>query len=91
VDTLTFGPDATVAVVGFPLLSTPHNLTLSGNEATSQIINHGTIEVRTGGGIGTGGGGITISVKEFHNHGLVSAHGKEGGFTGCDSTLWGVL
>lgn len=81
VDTFTIGPDATVAVVGFPLLSTPHKLTLSGSEATSQIINHGTIEARTGGGFKSGQGGITISVKEFHNHGLVSALGTLDGFT----------
>ncbi len=81
VDTLTIGANATVAVVGFPAQANPHNLTLSGNEAASQIINHGTIEARTGGGFKSGQGGITISVKEFHNHGLVSALGTLDGFT----------
>lgn len=81
VDTFTIGPDATVAIVGGPLLNVPHNLTLSGNEAASQIINHGTIEARTVGGFKSGAGRLTISVKDFHNHGLVSALGTQDGFT----------
>lgn len=81
VDMFTIGANATVAVVGPPLQSGAHNLTLSGNEAASQIINHGTIEVRTSGGFKSGGGGVTISVKEFHNHGLVSALGTLDGST----------
>ncbi len=81
VDTLTLGANATVAIVGGPVPGVSHNLTLSGNEAASQIINHGTIEARTVGSFKSGGGGVTISVKEFHNHGLVSALGKQGGGT----------
>lgn len=83
VDTFTIGANATVAVVGFPTVDTPHDLTLAGDAPASQIINHGTVEVRTGGGQGfkTGGGHLTISVKEFHNHGLVSALGTLDGST----------